>query len=111
MNMRKSFIYLFTAVFLFAGIGESFAKTLKASHQWPGTKRKDGKFDVRHEMVQIIADEMKKANVGVNIRIYPAKSLYKPKEQWKPFSVSFSLCCKVSSRVRYYINAWYGEKS
>ena len=77
MNMRKSFIYLFTAVFLFAGIGESFAKTLKASHHWPGTKRKDGKFDVRHEMVQIIADEMKKANVGVNIRIYPAKSLYK----------------------------------
>ena len=49
-------------------------------------KRKDGKFDVRHEMVQIIADEMKKANVGVNIRIYPAKSLYKPKEQWKPMT-------------------------
>ena len=86
MKMRKSFIYLFTAVFLFTGIGETFAKTLKASHQWPGTKRKDGKFDVRHEMVQIIADEMKKANVGVNIRIYPAKSLYKPKEQWKPMT-------------------------
>ena len=86
MKIKKSFIYLFTAVFLFTGIGETFAKTLKASHQWPGTKRKDGKFDVRHEMVQIIADEMKKANVGVNIRIYPAKSLYKPKEQWKPMT-------------------------
>ena len=62
MNIKKSFIYLFTAVFLFAGIGESFAKTLKASHQWPGTKNKStGKFDVRHEMVQIIADEMKKS--------------------------------------------------
>ena len=86
MKFKKSFIYLFAAVFLFAGVGESFAKTLKASHQWPGTKRKDGKFDVRHEMVQIIADEMKKANVGVNIRVYPAKSLYKPKEQWKPMT-------------------------
>src|SRR6056300_641862 len=86
MKFKKSFIYLFAAIFLFAGVGESFAKTLKASHQWPGTKRKDGKFDVRHEMVQIIADEMKKANVGVDIRVYPAKSLYKPKEQWKPMT-------------------------
>jgi hypothetical protein len=32
-------------------------------------------------MVQIIADEVKKANVDIDIRIYPAKSLYKPKEQ------------------------------
>ena len=69
MKFKKSFIYLFAAVFLFTGVGESFAKTLKASHQWPGTKRKDGKFDVRHEMVQIIADEMKKANVGVKITL------------------------------------------
>ena len=37
-------------------------------------------------MVQIIADEVKKANVDLDIRIYPAKSLYKPKEQWKPMT-------------------------
>jgi TRAP-type C4-dicarboxylate transport system substrate-binding protein len=86
MNIKKTFIYALTTVFLFTAVGESFAKTLKASHQWPGTKRKDGKFDVRHEMVQIIADEIKKANVGIDIRIYPAKSLYKPKEQWKPMT-------------------------
>ena len=61
MNIKKTFIYALTTVFLFTAVGESFAKTLKASHQWPGTKRKDGKFDVRHEMVQIIADEIKKA--------------------------------------------------
>ena len=44
----------------------SFAKTLKASHQWPGTPRmqKQASIDARHEMVQIIADEVKKANVG-----------------------------------------------
>ena len=86
MNIKKTFIYALTTIFLFTGIGESIAKTLKASHQWPGTKRADGKFDVRHEMVQIIADEIKKANVGIDIRIYPAKSLYKPKEQWKPMT-------------------------
>ena len=87
MNSKKSFIYLFTALFLFAGIGESIAKTLKASHQWPGTKNaKTGTYDARHEMVQIIADEVKKAKVGIDIRVYPAKSLYKPKEQWKPMT-------------------------
>lgn len=53
------------------------ALTLKASHQWPG-----GKGDARDEMVQIIAKEMKKANVGVDVKVYPGKSLFKPKEQW-----------------------------
>ena len=51
--------------------------TLKASHQWPG-----GKGDVRDEMVQILAREVEKADVGLNIRVYPGKSLFKPKEQW-----------------------------
>lgn len=51
--------------------------TLKASHQWPG-----GKGDVRDEMVQIIAREVEKANVGLKIQVYPGASLFKPKEQW-----------------------------
>lgn len=51
--------------------------TLKASHQWPG-----GKGDPRDEMVQIIAREVEKANVGLKIQIYPGASLHKPKEQW-----------------------------
>ena len=51
--------------------------TLKASHQWPG-----GKGDVRDEMVQIIAKEAEAADVGLKIRVYPGKSLFKPKEQW-----------------------------
>ncbi|WP_169545901.1 TRAP transporter substrate-binding protein [Sneathiella aquimaris] len=58
-----------------SGLAE--AKTLKASHQWPG-----GKGDVRDEMVQIIAREVGKANVGIDVKVYPGKSLYKPKEQW-----------------------------
>jgi len=54
------------------------AVTLKASHQWPG-----GKGDVRDEMVQIIAKEVAKANVGLDIKVYPGKSLFKPKAQWQ----------------------------
>ena len=54
---------------------------MKASHQWPG-----GKGDIRDEMVQIIARHMSDANNGVNIKVYPGKSLYKPKEQWGPLT-------------------------
>lgn len=53
------------------------AQKLKASHQWPG-----GKGDVRDEMVQIIAREIGAANVDLDVKVYPGKSLYKPKEQW-----------------------------
>lgn len=54
------------------------ALTLKASHQWPG-----GRGDVRDEMVLIIAKEVAKANVGIDIKVYPGKSLFKPKAQWQ----------------------------
>ncbi len=51
--------------------------TLRASHQWPG-----GKGDVRDEMVQMIKRGAEAANVGLTIKIYPGKSLFKPKQQW-----------------------------
>lgn len=68
-----------TALAVVAGTAFSASAeiTLKASHQWPG-----GKGDARDEMVQIIAKEMAAANVGVNVKVYPGKSLFKPKEQW-----------------------------
>lgn len=50
---------------------------LKASHQFPG-----GKGDVRDEMMQMLAREVKKANVGIQVKVYPGQSLYKAKEQW-----------------------------
>lgn len=53
------------------------AETLKASHQWPG-----GQGDIRDEMVQIIAREVNGADLGIDIKVYPGASLYKPKEQW-----------------------------
>lgn len=61
----------------FFAVGSAGAVTLKASHQWPG-----GKGDLRDEMVQIIAKDAADANVGLEIQVYPGKSLYKPKEQW-----------------------------
>jgi TRAP-type transport system periplasmic protein len=58
--------------------GSAVAQTqLKASHQWPG-----GKGDVRDEMVQIIAREVADADVGLDVRVYPAASLFKPTQQW-----------------------------
>lgn len=50
---------------------------LKASHQFPS-----GIGDPRDEMVQIIARELKAANVGLEIQVYPGASLFKPNDQW-----------------------------
>ncbi|MEH6455884.1 MAG: TRAP transporter substrate-binding protein DctP [Cocleimonas sp.] len=57
----------------------SFATDLKLSHQW-STK------DVRHKVAQIVADEVKAADVDLNIKIFGSKSLFKPREQYKPLS-------------------------
>lgn len=53
------------------------ARTLKASHQFPG-----GKGDPRDEMVQIVAREITAAGVDLDVRVYPAQSLFKANEQW-----------------------------
>lgn len=75
--MTKSALALSAAFFAVMPVAHAADITLKASHQWPG-----GKGDVRDEMVQILAREMEKADVGVKVQVYPGKSLFKPKEQW-----------------------------
>src|ERR1041385_2706595 len=50
---------------------------MKASHQFPG-----GKGDVRDDMVQMIAKDVKAANVGIDMQVYPGASLFKPNDQW-----------------------------
>jgi len=67
------------AIVLAAGSANAANIELRASHQW-NTK------DVRHKMVQIIADELAKANTGATVKVFPTKSLYKPKEQWAPLT-------------------------
>ena len=79
MIFLKAFkIGLLSAAAILTVVNVASAKSLKASHQWPG-----GKGDVRDIMVQMIAEEVSKANVDLNIKVYPGKSLFKPKDQWQ----------------------------
>lgn len=55
------------------------AKELRLSHQWSTS-------DVRHKVAQIVADEVAKADVDLEIKIFPSKSLFKPREQYRPLS-------------------------
>jgi TRAP-type C4-dicarboxylate transport system substrate-binding protein len=66
-----------TAIGLALATAAAAQTVLKASHQFPG-----GKGDARDEMVQIIAREVKAANVGLEIQVYPGASLFKPNDQW-----------------------------
>ncbi|MFM7498470.1 MAG: TRAP transporter substrate-binding protein DctP [Candidatus Fonsibacter sp.] len=79
MKIKSLFTTLFSIFFILTA-SNSFAQiTLKASHQFPG-----GKGDARDEMVNLLAKEVEKANVGVKIQVYPGQSLYKAMEQYKP---------------------------
>ena len=76
-NSLRSLLLAGVTLALSVGMAQAEDVVLKASHQWPG-----GTGDVRDEMVQILAKEAAVADVGLDIRIYPGKSLFKPKEQW-----------------------------
>jgi TRAP-type transport system periplasmic protein len=77
MKLRSTLLALSAALTLGLTQTATAETILKASHQWPG-----GKGDVRDEMVQMIAKDVAAANVDLTIRVYPGKSLFKPKEQW-----------------------------
>jgi TRAP-type C4-dicarboxylate transport system substrate-binding protein len=55
------------------------AAELRLSHQWSNK-------DIRHEVAAIVADEVAKADVDLEIKIFGSKSLFKPREQYKPLS-------------------------
>ena len=76
--MRRISTTLTAAVAAMAITGAAQAQIImKASHQFPG-----GKGDVRDDMVQMIAKDVKAANVGIDIQVYPGASLFKPNDQW-----------------------------
>lgn len=77
MSLYKRTIVLLVGLAVVGAATSASAIDLKAAHQWPG-----GKGDVRDEMVQIIAREVAKANVDLDIKVYPGASLFKAKEQW-----------------------------
>jgi TRAP-type C4-dicarboxylate transport system substrate-binding protein len=79
ITMQMPFAKLAIAASLsFSLVGAAAADTtLRVSHQFPG-----GKGDVRDEMVQLMAREVKAADVGLELQIYPGQSLFKATEQW-----------------------------
>ncbi len=68
-----------TALALLLTGGAAQAKELRLSHQWSPS-------DVRHEVAQIVADHVASADVDLEITIFPSKSLFKPREQYRPLS-------------------------
>jgi len=62
-----------------AGSAASAQEVLRLSHQWSNK-------DIRHLVAQIVADEVAAADVGLEIKIFGSKSLFKPREQYTPLS-------------------------
>lgn len=77
MKNLKYTALLPAALLLAAGTAQ--ATELRLSHQWSNK-------DVRHKVAQIVADEVASANVDLDIKIFGSKSLFKPREQYKPLS-------------------------
>lgn len=55
------------------------ATELRLSHQWSNK-------DIRHQVAQMVADEVAAADVDLTIKIFGSKSLFKPREQYRPLS-------------------------
>ena len=77
--MKRFFVSAVSAAALLAGTVAANAAELRLSHQWSTS-------DVRHQVAQIVADEVASAEVDLEIKIFPSKSLFKPREQYKPLS-------------------------
>ncbi|APX14063.1 TRAP transporter substrate-binding protein DctP [Tateyamaria omphalii] len=77
--MTLKFTAAVASAALLAGSLTAGAAELRLSHQWSTA-------DVRHQVAQIVADEVAAADVDLEIKIFPSKSLFKPREQYKPLS-------------------------
>lgn len=55
------------------------AAELRLSHQWSNQ-------DIRHQVAQMVADEVAAADVDLKIKIFGSKSLFKPREQYRLLS-------------------------
>jgi len=76
----KSKLLPTAAIIASIGFGSAAsAETLRLSHQWSNK-------DVRHQVAQIVADEVAAADVDLEIQIFGSKSLFKPREQYRPLS-------------------------
>jgi TRAP-type C4-dicarboxylate transport system substrate-binding protein len=55
------------------------AEELRLSHQW-------SEGDVRHQVAQMVADDVAAAGVDLTIQIFPNQTLFKAREQYTPLS-------------------------
>ena len=76
--MKNLFASGVAAVALLAASAVS-ATELRLSHQWSNS-------DIRHKVAEIVANEVATADVDLEIKIFGSKSLFKPREQYKPLS-------------------------
>lgn len=77
MNFITRTAAVATACLAFGSV--SYAETLRLSHQWSNQ-------DVRHKVAEIVANGVAEANVDLEIQIFGSKSLFKPREQYRPLS-------------------------
>lgn len=77
--MKANFLST-VAVIAAMGIATAASATeLRLSHQWSNK-------DIRHQVAQMVADDVANANVDLDIKIFGSKSLFKPREQYRPLS-------------------------
>lgn len=74
----KHFLKSTTLALLLSG-GAAHAEELRLSHQW-------STGDIRHQVAQIVADEVAAAEVDLEITIFPSQSLFRAREQYRPLS-------------------------
>lgn len=77
--MKLNFLTVAATLATFSLSSVATAAELRLSHQWSNK-------DVRHQVAQIVADEVAAANVDLDIKIFGSKSLFKPREQYRPLS-------------------------
>ncbi len=74
----KSTLYAASAA-LAVMAGSATAEELRLSHQW-------SEGDVRHQVAQMVAEDVAGAGVDLTIQIFPNQTLFKAREQYTPLS-------------------------
>lgn len=77
--MKTKLFTTAATIALIATAGMANATELRLSHQWSNK-------DIRHKVAQMVADDVAAADVDLEIKIFGSKSLFKPREQYKPLS-------------------------
>lgn len=75
----KSQLFAAVAATALGLAAQAGATELRLSHQWSNK-------DIRHQVAQIVADEVAAADVDLEIKIFGSQSLFKAREQYKPLS-------------------------